>query len=63
MAESRLITISQAEISPNPVQVNKSYVIRVTIANRAYGLHVVRFFIEIVEEEIIRTMHVAVGKT
>lgn len=38
MAESRLITISQAEISPNPVQVNKSYVIRVTIANRAYGL-------------------------
>ena len=38
MAESRLITISQAEISPSPVQVNKSYVIRVTIANRAYGL-------------------------
>lgn len=38
MAESRLITISQTEISPNPVQVNKSYVIRVTIANRAYGL-------------------------
>lgn len=38
MAESRLITISQAEISPNPVQTNKSYVIRVTIANRAYGL-------------------------
>lgn len=27
------------------------------------GLHVVRFFIEIAEEEIIRTMHVAVGKT
>lgn len=38
MAESRLITISKAEISPNPVQVNKSYVIRVTISNRAYGL-------------------------
>ncbi len=38
MAESRLITISQAEISPNPVQAKKSYVIRVTIANKAYGL-------------------------
>ena len=62
MAESRLITISQAEISPNPVQVNKSYVIRVTIANRAYGLDY-PFYFQIAGEEIIRTIHVAVGKT
>lgn len=38
MAESRLITISQAEISPNPVQTGKSYVIRVTLEKKAYWL-------------------------
>lgn len=38
MAESRLITISKAELSPNPVQTGKSYVIRVTLEKKAYWL-------------------------
>ena len=38
MAGSRLITISKAELSPNPVQTGKSYVIRVTLEKKAYWL-------------------------
>lgn len=36
--ESRLITISQVELSPNPVQTGKKYVIRVTLEKKAYWL-------------------------
>lgn len=38
MAESRLITISKAELSPNPVQAGKSYIVRVTLEKKAYRL-------------------------
>ena len=37
MAESRLITISKAELSPNPVQTGKSYVIRATLERKRIG--------------------------
>lgn len=38
MAESRLITISKAELDPNPVQTGKSYIVRVTLEKKAYRL-------------------------
>ena len=38
MAGSRLITISKAELSPNPVQAGKSYIVRVTLEKKAYWL-------------------------
>ena len=38
MAESRLITISKAELDPNPVQTGKSYIVRVTLEKKAYWL-------------------------
>lgn len=38
MAGSRLITISKAELSPNPVQAGKSYIVRVTLEKKAYRL-------------------------
>lgn len=38
MAGSRLITISKAELDPNPVQTGKSYIVRVTLEKKAYRL-------------------------
>ena len=38
MAESRQITISKAELDPNPVQTGKSYIVRVTLEKKAYRL-------------------------
>ena len=38
MEESRLITISKAELDPNPVQTGKSYIVRVTLEKKAYRL-------------------------